>query len=395
MPLKLIAFGMAVGPWVAIFSGYLYGESILGIDVNDGLLLHYSAYVLLNFILIYHIKSDVIINFRKIDGKCCAIYTNRLLFAAVISFIFIFVFSGFDIVFGNLDRGEVRVQLGYIGPIFTFVVKFLLPSIVFGVVIISCFGSQRNFQVKHFLIYIIVFLASFITGYKSIAIIVFIPALCFWLGNASVKRALIIVVFSILTATVSKNLLSSQDGGTLFDSLLYMYARTTIVAAYGVVGAWDYTNIQTVDVIPIILFTIFGSHLSSLGLNAVDYHTTQSVGDYAKLVTIQYYPNTDGAEEGTVNLTITLFGELVGYSHTYWPIGFAVFITIVFFTIKLMRRYFISGRLVNGIFLFLLVLMVFLPIVNSSGLFSIVSLPVIIYAIATYYSLRILIPNGK
>lgn len=392
LPIKLVAMVTIGGPWLAIFSSYYFDEQLLGLTADAGLFYNYSIFFACSLVLVFLTRSDFVIYYHPLDKVVTRKYLNRILVVSLLSFCFVLIFSGIDILTGKYHRGEIRTQLGFVGPIFTFIIKFVLPSIVFGTVLIDIYAIEKRYRLKQWLIYALVAATCFITGYKALMILVFMPAFSYLLCKVSSVRYLLLAASAITVATVSDFMFHGTEG-SLLESLAYVYARSTIVAAYGVLGAWDFTVVSNFEAVPAVIFAVLGSSLSVVVLKLFDYQTSQVVGDYGKLVTMQYYPDTQAAEEGTVNLTITLFGELVSYSRTFWLLGFIVFVLVVYLTIKYMRKRFSSGQLSLGVLAYLIILMVFLPIINSSGLFSIVSIPVMIYIAMSFILLRFIIPS--
>jgi hypothetical protein len=390
VPLKITAVAMIAGPWLGVYWSYALGDEYLGrLTADRDLFLQYSLYAIVLTVLILRLKSNCIVNLASMDKSKAERHQSRLFCAASCMFIIIFCMAGRHILSGEMNRGDVNASLGLLGPVYTFIANFALPALVFCNFLLSVCLRRKRLTLT-LLTYVFVFLAAFVTGYKSSVTMIFLLPLatCLWPTTSVLKKGVIGLV-ALATIIGSQVLL---DEVPVLDSFTYNVARATSIAAYGLLGSWEMSKTERLELTPVIADSLLGSHLSSVFLEMIGGTKGQMPGNFTKLVTYEYYPDREGAEVGAVTLTLTLFGQLALLAHQYWLIWLFIFILIANAVIKLLRNEFYIGNLRTGVLMFGFCLFVLLPAINSSGILTIASLPTIGYLSLTHLLLKFLLP---
>ncbi len=390
VPIKIIALGMIVGPWVALYWSLSLGEEYLGLSADTNLFYEYSIYAVLLIVLILIVKSNVTITLPSIEERRARQYQSRLLKLSLCAFCTVLFLAGIPMLFDSMNRGDVRISLGILGPFYTFVIDFMLPASTCCNYFLYCYLGRRNI-VRTLLIYAMIFASAFLTGYKSSVIMIFLPLVaCLWPVTSFVKK-LGIAVLAIASILGSHILVENFDG-TLVESAEYNLARSTSVAAYGLLGAWEMSRTENLELMPLIANSLFGSHIAPVVISLLGGSHGQMSGDAAKLVTYEYYPDQDAAEAGSVNLTLTLFGELVLLFHWLWIIWLIVFIMVVKWALKLLKSKFYLGNVRIGVLTLVFIVFVILPIVASSGILTLIAMPTFVYLVSTYLFVSCVLP---
>lgn len=390
-PIKMLIILLALGPWYGVYQSYTYQEVFIGLVADLGLFISFSVYTLVVIVVIGLVRSNVEINYRLLNRKQLTRHLNRLLVIAILSFLVVLLVAGQYIISGEMDRGEVRTHAGFLGPIYSLVLKYILPLLSFiSLIYIFQIKGEYNFnKLKLYFVIICIILSALLTGAKATLIFILLPIICYlWAQSSKVSKAMLLCVLLVFMAF--SHVLFGGEDILLLDALNYLFARSTFIAAYGVLGSWEFANTADYELVPLILNSLFGNHISSMMIDT----SAQLFGDTGKLVTYAYYPNYERAAAGSVNLTLTLFGDLYIYFHTYWFIGLFVFMSLVWFVFNKMISSLKNGHINRGVLLFVYINMVILPIINSGGPLQLISLPTAIYILIVYYLLRLLLPKN-
>jgi hypothetical protein len=391
-PIKIVALAMIAGPWLALYWSYALGEQYLGLGADRNLLYSYSIYAGILVFLILRTRSNLTINLDSVDIAALRRYQPRVFGVSLCCFVFVYAVAGIRILSGEMNRGDVRISLGFLGPVYTFVANFALPALVFCNFLISVCLRRKRLTLT-LLTYVFVFLAAFVTGYKSSVTMIFLLPLatCLWPTTSLLKKGVIGLV--ALATIIGSQVLLGNDEVTVLDSFRYNVSRATSVAAYGLLGSWEMSKDNDLKLTPVIVDSVFGSHLSSVFLEMIGGTQGQLPGNFAKLVTYEFYPDRESADSGSINVTLTLFGELVLLLHRFWILGLAFFICVVNLALTSLRRQLSGGNLRTGVLVLVFFIFVILPIITSSGILTIISLPTIAYLTWTHLLLTYLLPK--
>lgn len=387
VPLKILMALLVLGPWYGVFTSYINSEALIGLIASKELFINFSIYTLILILAIASIKSNIDVPIKQISQKKLSIISQRLVTLSIICFISIFLFSGIHTLTGNLDRGEVRVNAGILGPLYAFSLKYLLPLLS----LLTSIILYNNGKIKvAFFIYITIIISGFITGGKATTIFILLSTACYFWPKISIMGKISISIISLAIIITSHIFFNDQEV-KIEDSINYNIARSTTVAAYGVLGSWDYHQTSKIEIVPSIINSIFGAKITNSFLLFIGETSSPIYWDIGKLITYNYYPAWERAQEGTVNLTLTVFSDFILYFGDYWIFGLLFFNVLFFLFILKMVKLLSNGEIILGSLMFIYLNMTILPVVNSGGVFQLFSLPVLVYYLLLYAIMKIYI----
>ena len=377
IPLKIVGWMFVIMPGAGLLSVFLAQRTLLNLSVDKELLTLYAIYAILISVFLYTAPNDGMFAANQSLQKIPNPSPRRLLLLCTFCFIIVFILMGQYTLTHKLERGVVRSSLGLLGFLYNVIVRFFLPALAF-LVTFSIFKMKRKRYYNYFSI-LLVFMTAFMTGTKSIFIFVFLPAATLLWPLASFRKKVYLFLVAIASILLQSMIFENRE---FIEALLYAGARSTVVAAYGITCVWDYLqNYGQVSLLQHILFSIFGNHVSDILFDAVGINFS---GNISKIITMIYYPAYDLAKAGSTNLTLTLLGELLLF-FGYWSyliiILFGIGIVIVF---NKMKKYIVCGQLKYTTMMMVFITFVLFPVINSSGIFSLISIPNILYLTALY-----------
>ena len=382
-------------PFIGLFTISQYHQNIFGF-VSDNLI--YSNLIHILIVLAGVIISTVFVNKRNIIFKANTLddlhvkrILSKCLYMLIFSLFIILVFGGYKILLG-VDRGEFRVSIGGgFGPIYTLLTVFSTPAIMTYSTIYYLLSSRNSIHRKKlFYCVLISLIIGLSTGYKFTALLILLPTLIHYFQVLKAKHFIIIgsVFFLLMTSSAMLVMKSGAE-----NAALYVLARATSVASYGTVAVWDNFPEGAKDSYYSFL-SIFGNGTTSF-LTGVKSGTFEFVKyNLSRHITYVSYPDTYGAVQGSVNLTVTNFGEGVYYfGRNYFYIFSILSSFIIGLIIKVLfwkreKSFLIFNSLISVYFTTVL-----LQWISGGGITSLFQIPVLIYFILTYFILRFI--NAK
>ena len=399
-PFKLLLASVVIGPFLGLCYSYFSQRTLIGLQADEELLLHFGAYVAILLLFLVKLQSSIRINTTILDNSDLAKIINRLLIAICCITIIIFFFAGSKILSGESNRGSIRVELGLLAPIYAFSLKYALPTIAF-VIAICMYLTARirpsrasGYKSKLNIALGLIVFCAFMSGAKFTLVMVCLPLVCFYWAafNWSAKTLLVV---SALAFMVGSHIIFQSSDFSLMSSINYIYARATRIAAYGVLGCWEYVSTRDFDTLPAIMNGILGRRLGELALSFLDPVASSIFADPHRLITVMYYPSYDRAVEGTTGLTLTLFGELVLHLRLFWFVGFVFFLGWFSVVLRFTSDCLETGKLLLGITGFIYMIMVLLPVLNSGLVFKMISLPFFIHMLGVTILIKFLLGKNK
>lgn len=376
-------------PFVGLLTFLDYDKQVFG-DVSDVLI--YSN-LIHNLILSFFILTTVLFIKKKNVSFCKDILDNNMvknklnksLFVLSITFIIVFFIGGYSVIMG-VPRGEIRITLGALGPLYTLLNVYLTPCIVTysTILYLMSYRSSSN-KYKLFICYLIAFVIGLLTGFKYAAILIILPGIIHLNQMFKVKHFIFIGTTFMISMTLSASFVMKNN---LENAFSYVLARATSVASYGQVAIWNYLPNGARDSSN-SFFRFFGNNittsLTGARSNTVDFLQY----NMARYITYLSYPNTKGAISGEVNLTITTFGESVyhfGRDYFFIYSFFVGFISASCIYLMYFRRTkdFIIFNSVFSVYF----TTVFLQWIANGDITSLFQLPRLIYFILIYLVLR-------
>lgn len=295
----------------------------------------------------------------------------------VVSTGILFSLGGVRILFLDQDRGEVRSTLGLWGFFYTWLQIYLTPFVV-AVAANFHVRSCKNQHWYYYATYSLGLIIGIMSGYKFTTILIFLPALTLALSE---DRWQILIFASLGAIAVLILTETMQSGRPLDEALTYLIARSTSVAAYGIMGSWNEFSQSGPSLMRILesSLLLFGSKAAVL-LSGVPENSVEFLKyNLSRHITYLYYPNPDGAVDGTVNLTLTVFGEAVAFlGGTFFWLWSTITGVFIGFVLRAYSRAQMRGNVLVATLWLVYFFSVILAWINSSGWINLVSLPVFV-----------------
>lgn len=302
----------------------------------------------------------------------------RVIFVLLGADALVFALSGARILFGDADRGDVRISLGYLGFAFTWVLVYLIPATFAYASYTYAEGPARGrARAAYLLTAVLTGLGGFLSGYKFTGVAVLLPGAMIALRRASLPKLLVAAVVAVAMVVVSGIVL---DDRTPNEAVAYTLFRATGGAAFGPVAAWNEFPEGGAP------GDVLASFLLGLGSKATSILTGYPEGsieflkyNLARWLTYQTYPDADRAVSGAVNLTVTAFGEAVFFFGRTWFFLYSLVCGVICgFAIRWVRTALQSGGCMQSVLSTVYFAFVILPWMNSGGIVQLVSLPVLV-----------------
>lgn len=335
------------------------------------------------FILIFMMSAYFTLVFRSkhivTNHYNCYSYTNNIMNNSILLLvlinIFVFIFSGYDFLFNHIQRGQIRIHLGVVGPIYTVLISYVPVAIVIYISIIyKNTIKKEKLRRKIIFIYGLIFLLGVFTGYKSTSLTLLIPGIIvLYLNDFNIKKMLIFIILSFFILALLTSLVRDMPVDKAFYFVLY---RLTTMTAYGTVGVWNEFNSHvSINDFMIYISHILGNKLSSSVLNLPTDSVEFLKSQLSRLVTYLVYPNTQGALNDSVNVTVTNFGDSIYLLGKKLFIFYALIVGILTgYIIRNFKRNIIQNHPLKASLFGAYFFSAILPSINSAGLTILISL---------------------
>jgi len=382
-------------PFYAVGNAYISNNDIEGYSIEFELVISYFIHLIVMIVIANIIAMNKVTLNKTIDNLVVNGIMNKSILIAVLGCIVVFVLGGYQIIFQGMYRGDLRLTIGLLGPLYNFTILYLAITLVSVSSIAYILSSRvRKFRYKLIILFFIVFLTGLFAGSKATMIIITIPGIAILTIGKSIKSFSIVgivVFFLILGMTIFVRQMEVED------AFNFMLNRATNMSAYGSVGVWnELSDGITFDQLLVNFLSIFGSHITTL-LIGYERNTIEFLSsDLSRLITYLVYPDTQRALDGSVNLTVTNFGEAIFFfgKHYFWiysilsGIILGVIIRNIKKNISLLN---IKLATLFNVYFFAVIL----PWLNSGGTFKLISLPNFVYIGAIYILLLYITSNSK
>ncbi len=316
---------------------------------------------------------------------------RRLFILMVVVCGFVFLISGYKFLFMSAYRGDLRVSMGWYGPFYAWMIRFLAPvSLLLATLVYLLSARKTKLKFYYITTWLLVIFTAIFTGYKSVIVMSLLPALSLIFYHRSLIRIgltlLPIIILMLIFST------SMVRGISFFDAYQFLIYRLTSMTAYGAIGVWEHfkDGEEFKEVIK-LSYGVFGNNIAESLLghsrNTVEFLST----NLSRLMTYLVYPDKEGALTGTVNVTVTNFGEAVYmFGRFFWL--HAIFAGVVAgLVIKRFKVNLNQGKLINGCMWLLYFFTILLPWFNSGNVFILVSLPTIVWLLMTWVTLIVVV----
>lgn len=376
----------------------LSGERIASGDVSWDLFVQNLMFSSLVLFIIYfgfylfNIKRNKELGFTSDHKDKRTLF--RISIIMTIIFILVFIFSGYDYLIKGQSRGDIRVGLGLLGFFYKWLIGYATPLLIFitSVIYIRNIKSANKSLILY--IYILAAISSIFTGYKYVVVFTFLPAFFIYFYNKNIIKSVIYIVPIVLLFLIftTKMVMSFDTYARAFDFLIH---RMTVMSAYGTVGVYNYyPNGADFNEWIKTSYSMFGNKINSF-IFGIDFNSFDALdANLARKITFMVYPAWETALSGTANLTVTNFGEaifILGRYNFLYAIFAGLFVLFIFNKLVFHVSH---GNLIKSALFLVYILSVILSWFNSSSIFTLFSLPVILYMCMSYIFL-ILILRAK
>lgn len=284
--------------------------------------------------------------------------------------VLVFFFRGFEVLTGELYRGELRVQFGSWGFLRGMIFKSLQPALF----AVACFAfSQSSTKTKkHKIMLLLIALSTLLSGLsagsKTSAFMSLAPGLSIliWFGRSRLLLPMIAVgtlAFAFMGSLIFDQIQSWERGA------LYLVNRATFVQADPVCRLWTDHQQKNLN---LRYGATWQAVLSSQVLERLHQQPRSSPSmtpyDYSKAVTLYVYGDKDDIHRGVYSTTTTVFGESLIALGRAWPLG-ALFVGASLALLQLLLARGLHHS--NFVFVSSLLTWVFasyIPWINSGGL---------------------------
>lgn len=370
---------------------YNLNHYIMNMSISPQLLLNHLFFNFLFIIVSYLFYRKLRLNIRPVNDKRFEtkhfqIAYKTILFLIIIILIFIFLFIGRLFLFEHIDRGKIRTSLGILGPIYTWIIIYLLPALIFYISLLYKKLKRTTIKIKLELLstYILAVLIGLITGYKADFLwIILMGIIIFYIDRFLLRN--FFFIFSILIILLVFATTLVRGGIPLKQAFNFLIYRTFYLSTAGTVAAWNiFPSGVTLDNYAYMIIGLLGSKISSLLLDSKlsAINTNLSV-----LISYKAYPNVSKVLSGEVNLTLTIFGEAIliwsKYFHFVHAVLYGSFVGIV---IAYFYNNILKGNLLKSSLSSIVVLQIIISTITGNSL-AFLSLYFIIYLTLTYITL--------
>lgn len=351
-----------------------------------------SPELIINNLIFFSIFIFIIFSFtRKKTEFNLQIYNpKRLLFrlfiVSIFIYIFVFYFSGYDFLFQSVNRGYLRINMGLFGPLYTWVINYLNP-ILLALSYLAYSQLESNLKNKSLFYFIFLFtsISAIFTGYKADIVLQMIPFLILYFLVK--KRSLFKIIKISFTFSFILTLTTMLVMNMPFvESFIFIMNRLTSMTAYGAIGVYnEFPYGSTFNDFVMLILGGFGNKITSFVLN-VEYSSLEMIStNLSRLITFLVYPNKLGALSGTVNVTVTSFGESIYILGKYFYWIYAVIGGLfVSWVINKFKSAINKGKVISYVMFITYIHSVILPWLNSGGFVSLFSFTTLVYLLATY-----------
>lgn len=380
LPLLLLSLYVFL-PGLGLLAVGVGGETASGM-VDRGLIRAYFIHAALLFSVAWFLSAAKHLpgNGAALAPLDCIATVRRVVVAIAAVAAVLFVLGGADVLFHGVARGELRVSFGALGFLYTWLQIYVTPFLV--ATAARCHQSTTNVRSWAIATYAIALFIGSMSGYKFTTVLIFLPAATLWIRRVKWQRLAALAAAAMMINVAMDMRDSGRDATAATE---YVFARATVVAAYGVVGSWHEfsesgASMQRLaDSAVLWLGAKVASAVTGIAEDSIEFLRF----NLSRYITYHYYPDAEGAVNGTVNLTLTVFSEAIaffgGAYYWIWSIASGV---VLGFVLRWYARTVNSGDVSAAVCILVYFFAVLLGWVNSSGWITIVSLPVMIGLVA-------------
>lgn len=313
---------------------------------------------------------------------------SRAKFLLLIAGLITFYVGGYKALVLGVNRGEIRLTLGAFGFLYNWMVIFFVPAVIFLSVLVY---RDSIYKKRKDIITIVVLgvLCGISSGYKSTVVFIFLPTMAFvFFERLKIFYLLLIGGIGFLFLVFTTSIVRSVDFFTAYDFLLN---RLTVMTTYGTIGVWEhFKNGAGIDEASKLILGLFGNNITTSILGASKDSVEFLSTNLSRKITYLVYPDSYGALKGTVNVTVTSFGEAVYmFGRLYWVYAILSGVVIGLTIRKIKKSYFNCSPILlicSSLYFFIVIL----TWINSGNVFKLISLPTIFWIVFTGVVLKLI-----
>lgn len=277
-----------------------------------------------------------------------------------IMFIILFGFGSINVLLGNIDKGDFRINLGALGFVAMGISRWTCPALLAFSTYVYTKSKRKSLQNKILLLFHF-FVCSFMAaswGFKSFALTILIPALIILYWDVKIRQlafmgifaACSILFFALIFDGGNINLTDFFEKEELFkhlgeeDALTAILYRATVLQGDISWIMWErYTSGVEFPTYWWNLLSAFGNNISGLFLSSeeITYY------NYTNQLTAIATQRSVFSLDGSYNVTGTVFSEGIMIGGVKGLIGLSIFAgLLVGFNYKLILHSILKNRIV-------------------------------------------------
>ena len=166
--LWLYMLSFLIFPFYAVGNAYISNNDIEGYSIEFELVISYFIHLIVMIVIANIIAMNKVTLNKTIDNLVVNGIMNKSILIAVLGCIVVFVLGGYQIIFQGMYRGDLRLTIGLLGPLYNFTILYLAITLVSVSSIAYILSSRvRKFRYKLIILFFIVFLTGLFAGSKA------------------------------------------------------------------------------------------------------------------------------------------------------------------------------------------------------------------------------------
>jgi hypothetical protein len=348
--------------------------------------LHFFTFFLSFFLITFFLKKLNFVGAYTSKKLYTSHFDKNFIWFCIISFVLIlFIFGGYKVILGQVDKATFRVNLKF-GAVFYLVVKSLLPAGLCYYALINAQYGKLTF--KFYFCCLISAITVMGLGFKLFIVTLFLPTLLVLMIKTSFTSVtkLGIGVLSLLIFTTFIFDSDNQYGLSIFE---YILTRATVLTADIPWYIWGSSpsELSKFPTANPFIGAIGRTPLQLMGISNIDYYLNYS---YGPLITVFVGRSIESIINGST-VTGTLFSEgLFIFGHQFFFVlsiisgAFCGYCSMLLFKLKERKKYKYCAILATYIAFFVI------GGVNSGDLSKLISFSTLMYIILSYIFLTLL-----
>lgn len=372
-----------------------YGQDISMIGYPNGASLNYFVHLIV-FLLGFCLSKEIVKVPKNLHIEYCS-PRSYLSIACLVNFVMllgiiylIFIAGAYQIWSGEIGKGEFRSGLGQLGALTYMLLNFVIPSSI-ALISIKYTNLEKNSKLDKLLIfsaYSLAFIFGASWGFKSTAIQILLPGLCFIFWKIRFIKVVYIYIFMLLIFLCFSVIF---DGGSIPTNLQRVLVRLTVIQGNVQWYIWDqFINGKLPN------FNYSNFLWASLGDSFINKYFNYPPGSsdwinmhYSSFVTRMVGWNDGGVSAGH-NVQGGVFSEAVLWLGYYYPILSALSGIFTGYMYGLLKKFYLTKQYVIASVLSSYFIFFVIGWVNSGGVSSLIHLAVLFGFVSTVIFLKVL-----